>query len=175
MNANIKWLIGAIVAIVLCLVVLIAPLIAIGVLFHGAERTNRSGYGSGVGESFQTSAVVDPTLSRYINLTALEATGEGGPGYSWNTISGNVTWIDTPQDSIKSLQNIHLAVYTRLDENSSWSKNTYMLWIGIHVVANQTEQTIPTDAIDHQEIIIPALGLDMPNYPYSFNCSTFVD
>ena len=50
-----------------------------------------------------------------------------------------------------------------------------MLTIGLHVVANQTEPTIPSDAIDYKEIIIPAIGLDTPNYQCSFNCSTFFD
>jgi len=55
--------------LVLCLAVLIALLIALGVLFHGAERTNQSGDGGGIGETFQTNAVIDPTLNHDLNLT----------------------------------------------------------------------------------------------------------
>ncbi|MGA2680904.1 MAG: hypothetical protein ABSF44_03790 [Candidatus Bathyarchaeia archaeon] len=164
------------IVIVAVAVLCLSPLIALG-LFTNTQKTNHGIYStrfSGDGESFQTSAAVDPALSRYLNLTAVGKSGAGGPGYSWNIVTGNVTWIGSTQDPVKSLQNIHLFVYTRVDENSSMSPKTFMLYIGIHVEVNQTEPTIPSDAIDHKEIIIPTLGLEMPNYSYSFNCSTYV-
>jgi hypothetical protein len=170
-NGRTKWLIIAIVAVSLFL----APVIALAVLTNQPNPPNNSIYSSGHGETFQTSATVDEALSRYVNITASGGSGASGPGYSWNTVSGNVTWIDSPEDSVKSLQNIHLVVYTRVDENSSMSAKTYMLFIGIHVVANQTEPTIPADALDHQEIVIPTLSLDTPQYPFRFNCSTYVN
>jgi hypothetical protein len=167
-------LIVAVVAVVSCLMIIIAPLIGAGLLSQPQKNHNiyTNGRFGGTTTTEKATALVDDSLNRYINLTASLGTGEGGPSYSWVTVITKVTWIGTPKDSIKTLQNISLSVYTRLDENSSLS-GTQMLTIGIHCIANQTEPTIPNDTIDCKEIIIPSLGLNMPSYSYTFNCSTY--
>jgi len=114
-------------------------------------------------------------LKPYINITIGGSQGAGGEGSSWTQLNGTVSWIGSSQDSVKSLRNIHLSIYTRLDENLSMSKNTYLLYVGIHLQANQTEPTIPADAIDHQEVTIPTIGIDKPQYPFNFTCSTAVN
>ena len=170
MNGRHKWILIAVITISLFLV----PMIAIGVLYRSSP-VQTSIYSSGHGETFPPeSIIVDGALSHYINIKTGGRSGGSGPGYSWDIVTGNVSWIGSPEDSVKSLHNIHLAVYTRLDDNESWGKNTYMLVLGTHIEANLTEPTFPADIIDHQEIIIPTLGLETPNYHYSFNCSYFV-
>ena len=164
-----RWLLIVVVVIGL----LFVPMVAVGILYHSPPASSM--YSSGHGETFPSATVaVDEALSPYVQIKTAGGSGGGGPGYSWNTITGNVTWIGSPEDSVKSLHNIHLAVYTRLDENQSWGKNTYMLVLGTHIEANLTEPMLPVDVIDHQEVIIPTLGVNMPNYQYSFNCSYFV-
>lgn len=175
MRDRIKWTIISIIVFMLCLVVVIAPLIAADILFPRSTTSNHSEYNGGVVATYEVTALVDKSLSNCINLTCEIGTGEGGQGYSWTTVSGNLTWTGTLQDSIKSIQNLHLAVYTRLDENSSLNENTRMLTIGIHAIVNQSKPTIPTDSIDYHEIIIPSFGLDTPTYTYSLNCSTYTN
>lgn len=176
MNTKSNGWIVAVAAVILCLMIIIVPLLAIDLFSQSQEYHNiyTNGRFGGVTTTEKTTTLVDDSLSRYINVTASIGTGEGGQGYSWTTVNTNVTWIGTPEDPVKTLQNIRLSIYTRLDENSSIDNGTYFLTIGLHVVANQTEPTIPSDAIDHKEIIIPPMGLDISNYQYSFNCSTFV-
>ncbi len=50
-----------------------------------------------------------------------------------------------------------------------------MLYIGFYINATKESITVPTDAIAHQEIIIPKLGTDMPNYPFEFSLSVNTD
>ena len=148
-------------------------MIAIGVLIHSPAQT--SIYSSGHGETFPpASAIVDDALSHYVQIKTGGGSGGSGPGYSWGIVTGNVTWTGSPNDSVKTLHNIHLSVYTKLGENNSWGENTYMLVLGTYIEANLTEPTFPAESIDHQEVIIPTLGIKMPNYQYSFNCSYFV-
>ena len=163
-----RWLL----IVVLVMGLLFVPMVAVGVLYHSPPAS--SIYSSGHGETYPPeTTTVDKALRAYIQIKTGGRSGGSGPGYSWNTITGNVTWIGSPRDAIKSLHNIQLSVYTRLDENDSWGKNTYMLVLGTHIEANLTEATFPVDVIDHQEVIIPTLGVNMPNYQYSFNCSYF--
>jgi hypothetical protein len=169
-NDRHKWLLIAVVTISLFLV----PMIAIGILYHSSPAQTCM-YSSGHGETFPpASAIVDEALSPYVRIKTVGGPGGSEPGYSWNIVTGNVSWVGSPEDSVKSLHNIHLAVYTRLDENESGGKNTYMLVLGTHIEANLTEPTLPVDVIDHQEVIIPTIGLSTPIYQYIFNCSYFV-
>jgi hypothetical protein len=128
----------------------------------------------GPGTTYPTSAVVDEKLKPYINITLGGSLSAGRAGSSWTQQNGTIFWIGSSQDSVKSLQNIHLSIYTRLDENLSMSKTAYLLYVGIHLQANQSQQTIPKDVIDHLEVIIPKIGLDEPQFPFSFTCSTTV-
>jgi hypothetical protein len=169
-NTRSKWLIVILIAVVLCSV----SLLAFG-FYSSAQNSNRSIYSSGHGVTYPTSIDVDEMLKPYINITIGGSQGAGGEGSSWTQLNGTVSWIGSSQDSVKSLRNIHLSIYTRLDENLSMSKNTYLLYVGIHLQANQTEPTIPADAIDHQEVTIPTIGIDKPQYPFSFTCSTAVN
>jgi hypothetical protein len=162
----------AVIALSICLAAIIAPVTAITFLSHSQKYHNIYAYGSfgGTSSTETVTASIDTSLSRYINLTAQLGTGEGGQGYSWITVTTNLTWIGSPDDSIKSVKNVHLAVYTRLDENYS-SNGTHTLTIGVHCMANQSESTFPNDAIDHKEITVPSFNLGMSSYSYTFNCS----
>ena len=166
----------AVIATLICLVAILAPIIATS--FLSKAEKNHQLYSNlrfnGISTTFDSSQTLDDSLTKYINLTSNLVTGQGGPGYSWTTIYTNLTWIGSPKDSVKNIQNINLVAYSRLDENDSYGNGTGMLIIGLHVIASQTEPTIPNDAIDYKEITIPSLGVDSPSFSYTFNCSTYV-
>ena len=140
---------------------------------------NGNGYPRGVTYGETQVQLVDSSLTQYVNLTTSiiqrEEGGhpEVGRDMGWRAGFANLTWIGSSDDSVKSIQNIHLAVYTRLDVNNTFGKDIKFLTIGLHAVVNRTEPTIPNDAIGYEKITIPILGIDNPTYSYFFNCSSY--
>jgi hypothetical protein len=177
MSTKNRRLTYAVVALVICLVVTIASLIAVGNLLQFQKNndiynTHYEGLHTGE-EPFQ---LVDSSLSKYINLTSSIIEGAGnhpkvGQGYDWAAGFAKLTWIGSAKDSVRSIQNIHLVVYSRIDQNNTFGSSQW-LNIGLHAVVNQTEPTIPNDAIGYEEITVPILGIDNSTYSYFYNCST---
>ena len=125
---------------------------------------------------YPTYAEVDESLQSYIKLTSPgRITRSGGIDDGWIFLSGTVSWIGSPQGSVKSLNNIHLTMYTRVDDRTYVNGTLTSLTIGSHILASPNKPTLPNDTIDHVEVIIPALGLDTPQYQYSLNCSTAIN
>ena len=86
------------------------------------------------------------------------------------TLFGTITWNGSTEDPIESFDNIHLANYLRNDTNPSH----YAYWIAksteIHFVAFLNDPPIvPNDIWNYSEVIIPRIGIDVPQYNYSFN------
>ena len=139
------------------------------------SQPSSDGYGLGIG--YPMRANVDPSLKPYIAVSV-----PGGPGGSqgtpdggmtgWELLNGTVTWIASPHDSVQSLKDIHLVVYTRIDDRTYVNAHLTHIYIGTHAEAYPTEPTLQNGTIDHVELVIPKLGLDTPVYQYSVNCST---
>ena len=103
MKSNNSRLIVSVVAVVACLVIIIAPLIAINLLsqtqkYHNIYANGRFG---GVSTTEKTITSVDDSLSRYINLSSSIGTSEGSQGYSWTIVNTNVTWIGTAKTQLR--------------------------------------------------------------------------
>ncbi len=64
-------------------------------------------------------------------------------------------------------------MYTRVDDRTYVNGTLTHLYVGIHVEAYPNEPILPNDTIDHVEVIIPSLSLDIPQYQYNLNCSTY--
>jgi hypothetical protein len=139
---------------------------------------NGNGYPRGVTYGETQVQLVDSSLTKYVNLTTSiiqreNSIPEIGREMGWRAGFANLTWVGSPGDSVKSIQNIHLAVYTRLDVNNTFGKDIKFLTIGLHAVVNRTEPIIPNDAIGYEKITVPILGIDNPTYSYFFNCSSY--
>jgi hypothetical protein len=63
MRDRIKWTIISIIVFMLCLVVIIAPLIAADILFPRSAASNHSEYNGGVVATYEVTALVDKSLS----------------------------------------------------------------------------------------------------------------
>jgi hypothetical protein len=139
------------------------------------SQPSSDGYGLGIG--YPMRANVDPSLKSYIEVSV-----PGGPGGSegtpdggmagWEMLNGTVTWIGSPQDTVRFLTDIHLVIYTRIDDRTYVNGHLTHIYIGTHAEAYPNTPTLPNDTIDHVEFVIPKLGLDTPVYQYSVNCST---
>jgi hypothetical protein len=138
-----------------------------------------NGYPRGVTYGETQVQLVDSSLTKYVNLTTdIIQREEGwhpevGREMGWRAGYANLRWTGSSDDSVKSIQNIHLAVYTRLDSNITFGKDIKFMTIGLHAVANRTEPIIPNDAIGFGRITVPILGIDNPTYSYFFNCSSY--
>jgi hypothetical protein len=174
MSAKSKKLTFAIFVLITCVVVVVS-LIARDNL---PQYQKGNGYPRGVSYGEKQIQLVDNSLIQYVNLTTNIIQKEGahpdeGRAMGWRAGYANLRWIGSTDDSVKSIQNIHLAVYTRLDQNVTFGKDIKFLTIGLHAVANRTEPIIPNDVYGHQEITIPILGINNPTYTFFFNCSSY--
>jgi hypothetical protein len=142
-------------------------IVALNILVEANRNPNI--YGSGHGSTINITISVDQTIAKYVNITT---TGQSG---AWHmmTFNGTANWIGAPQDRVSSLKDIHLTAYTRLDQNATWSENTYMLYNGFCIAATPNGTTIPTNAIGHREIMILALCSETPIFPFSFTLTIY--
>lgn len=153
-----KWL------LVVITVLLLAQLIIFG--FFLLTLSNDKNVGD-VKTSYPLVSAVEEALEPYVNITT---TGIAGSTYT-TYLNGTVFWIGSPEDSVKSIENVHLLMYTRLDSTET-SGDLTIKHIGIHIEAYTSGSQLPTDAIDHVEVVIPLLGFDNPRYEFSLSCST---
>lgn len=149
--------------IIILSIILLATLTIIGLYLLTESNRNRSMY-SGHGSTLNTTITIDEKLVKYLNITT---TGQSGAGQKV-TFNGTLHWIAKTQDSSTAIRNIHLIAYTRLDQNATWSQNTYMLYNGLYIKAAINETAVPTDILDYKEIIVPKLNAENLNYPFSF-------
>ena len=161
----------------LCFIVSIALIVVIGMSFyflayHPLPVDTNSHKGLGIGYPKSTS--VDEPLKPYLTVTTNGESGHTNSTYSREFLNGTVNWIASPQDSVKFLNNIHLVMYTHIDDRTYVNGTLTHLYVGSHIIAYQNELVLPNDTIDHNEVIIPKLGLDTPTYQFSLNCSTFI-
>jgi hypothetical protein len=128
-----------------------------------------------VGVGYPLSLRIDESLKLYINVSSPESQGYSKGAEGWMVLNGTVNWIASPQDLIKSLSDVHLVMYTKVDERT-YVNGTILthLLVGIHLEASPKEPQIPDDVIDYKEVIIPTIGLDVSTYQYSLNCSTSI-
>lgn len=170
-----KWLVvGTIITIsIIALssaVILNAYLInSSGDIFSGNSHTG------GHRVSYPLNFTVEESLKPYLTINC---TGESG--YSNGTIArmflnGTVSWIGSSQESVKSLSNIHLVMYTRVDDRQYVNGELFHTYVGIHLEAFLNEPLLPNDTIDHTEVLIPKIGIDSPTFRYNLNCSTFIN
>jgi hypothetical protein len=175
MSAKSKKLTFAIFVLITCVVVVVS-LIARDNL---PQYQKGNGYPRGVSYGEKQIQLVDNSLIQYVNLTTnIIQREEGwhpevGREMGWRAGYANLRWTGSTDDSVKSIQNIYLAVYTRLDQNVTFGKDIKFLTIGLHAIANRTEPTTPNDAIGYQKITIPILGIENPTYSFFFNCSSY--
>jgi|GEM_PF-7131514 len=164
-----KWLVAG------SIIVLSFTIIAALFILYNIPSLSPVDYSyKGIGIGYPISTGVDESLKPYIKVTS------GGQGHSqgaegWMVLNGTVSWIGSPQDSIKSLSDIHLVMYTKVDERTYINGSILThVFVGVHLEALPNELKLSNDTIDHSEVIIPMIGLDMPTYPYSLNCSTSI-
>ena len=155
-------------SVAICLIILVFGLF-IYMLSHPPTR--------GLGIGYPIKYEVDESLQPYIELGSAGMQGsswgtDDGGSAGWMVLNGTVSWIGEPQDSVKSLKNIHLVVYTRIDEKTYVNGTLTHLYIASHIQAFPNEPTLPNDTIDQVKMIIPEIGLDTPTYQYNVNCST---
>jgi uncharacterized protein YceK len=144
------------------------------VLTHLSSSTAYSYKAKGTG--YPISSAVDDSLTPYVNVTINGQSGYSNSTYARMFLNGTVSWVASEQDAVKSLSDIHLVMYTRVDDRQYDETGALThLFIGSHIVAYYDEPTLPNDLIDHMEVIIPKIGLDTPTYQYSLNCSTFIE
>jgi hypothetical protein len=174
MSAKSKKLTYAIIVLIICIVIVVSLIARDNI----SQYQKGNGYPRGVSYGEKQIQLVDNSLIQYVNLTTNiiqreSAHPDEGRTMGWRAGYANLRRTGSPEDSVKSIQNIHLAVYTRLDQNDSFGKDIKFLTIGLHAIANRTEPTIPNDAIGYQRITIPTLGIENPTYSFFFNCSSY--
>lgn len=132
-------------------------------------------YHPSIGVGVQDVRIIDESLKPYINVTG------GSEGYSssfegWHVCSGDISWIGSPQDSIRSISGIHLLMYTKVDDRTYIENGTILthVHLGAYLEASRNKIEIPADVIDYSETVIPMIGLDVPTCQYSLNCSTTI-
>lgn len=164
LSNRVKWLLILGVA-----VLFVAPLMGFGIFFGLTGEKHFEGPKT----SYPIVTNVDDELKSYVNLTTtgMEGIQDSTTGNYTIYINGTVSWIDSPEDVVESMENIHLIMYTRLDSNET-SGTLIIRHIGTHIEVHQDEFQLPIDAIDHVEVIIPKLGLDTAEYNFSLSCST---
>lgn len=154
------------------IILLITSLLLCLFILHNSLSPNYSYKGIGIG--YPTSTEVDESLKPYIKLTS-GSYGSIRGAEGWMVLNGTVSWIGSPQDSIKSLSDIHLVMYTRVDDRTYINGSILThVYVGVHLEVLPNEPKMANDTIDHNEVIIPKIGLDSPTYQYSLNCSTSI-
>jgi hypothetical protein len=136
-------------------------------------------YGYGVGYPLRLE--VEESLQSYVRIDSHgmqgSSGGDGNGGIAgWEILNGTISWIASPFDSIKSLSDLHLVIYTRIDDrNYRQDGSLEHLYLGTHIQVFKNEPTLPNGTIDHFEISIPKIGWDTPSYQYYVNCSTSIN
>lgn len=144
-----------IVSVVVCVV-------AVFVLFD----FSRDGYYSGDHVTYPVSSEVSEELKPYVDLTL---TGMRGDSFMRHE-SGQVSWVGQPQDSVESVENIRLMMYSRVNSTTTSGDSTWTV-IEIRVVAYTENFTLPSDAIGQsEELMIPQLGINNPQHEFELSC-----
>lgn len=165
MNRRVKMLL----AFCVCAAAVFAMVVYEAVTFSPTYPPN---YWSGEKVGYPLIIEVQEELRPYINITLTGSWGFQNSAWATNWETGRVCWIrsEASQDPFRFIENIHLLVYSRLDSVHK-SGDLTIKSIGIHTVAYAGEFVLPSDVIDHSEVVIPKLGFDVPYYAFSFNCS----
>ena len=121
---------------------------------------------SGDRRSYPVSTEVKDELKPYINITL---TGMHGNSSMWYQ-SGRINQVASPQDSIESVENIHLLIYSRVNSTTKLGDSTWKV-IEIHIVAYKDNFSLALDVIDQsEELIISQLGINNSQYKFELNC-----
>jgi hypothetical protein len=135
-------------------------------------------YGYGVGYPLRLE--VEDSLQSYVRIDSPGmqggSSGDGNGGTAgWEILNGTISWIASPFDPVKSLHNLHLVIYTRIDDrNYRQDGSLEHLYLGTHIQVFKDAPSLPNGTIDHFELNIPELSWDMPTYQYYVNCSTSI-
>ena len=108
---------------------------------------------------------VDETLLPYVFM---EITDYDGSVNSFH-YEGSINWRDSLQDSVKSVENLHLVLYTKLvGEQTFRDEIVQGFEICMELCRNEFQAT--ENVIDFDEVVIPVLGLDNPHFEFSLTC-----
>lgn len=135
-------------------------------------------YGYGVGYPLRLE--VEASLQSYVRIDSPcmegHSGGDGDGGIArWEILNGTISWIASPFDSVKSLHNLHLVIYTRIDDrNYRQDGSLEHLYLATHIQVFKDAPSLPNGTIDHFEMTIPELSWDTPTYQYYVNCSTII-
>ena len=152
-------------AVVVLLIVILVAVFVIALDIVRSSALHGHSY-SGDHISYPVSSEVEEELKPYINITL---TGMHGNNFMWYQ-SGRVSWIASPQDSVKSVENIHLLMYSRVNSTTTMGDSTWKV-IEIRVVAYKDNFSLPLDLIDQsQELLIPQLGINNSQYEFELSC-----
>jgi len=98
----------------------------------------------------------------------MEITGYDGSVNSFH-YEGSINWRDSLQDSVKSVENLHLVLYTKLvGEQTFGDEIVQGFEICMELCRNEFQET--ENVIDFDEVVIPVLGLDNPHFEFSLIC-----
>lgn len=135
-------------------------------------------YGYGVG--YPLHLEVEESLQSYVRIDSpgvqSSSSGDGNGGIAgWEILNGTISWIASPFDSVKSLSNLHLVIYTQIDDkNYRQDGSLEHLYLGTHIQVFKDAPSLPNGTIDHFEMTISELSWGTPTYQYYVNCSTSI-
>ena len=108
---------------------------------------------------------VDATLLSFVSMKITEARSVSNSVH----FEGSINWRGSSQDSVKSIENLCLVLYTELVGEQTFG-DKIVQGFKIHMEICRTEFQLTDDVIDFEEVVIPVLGLDNPRFEFSLMC-----
>jgi len=134
------------------------------VMFVAIILYGNSGRRGGPASSFP-SLEVDETLLPHVFM---EITGYGGV-FNLVHYEGSINWRDSLQDSVKSVENLHLVLFTEVFGEQTFG-DEIVQGFEIRMELCRNEFQVSENVIDFDEVVIPVLGLDNPSFEFSLTC-----
>jgi hypothetical protein len=159
-----KSIFSKVIVFILVGIIIIIFYFLIGFIFSLGSQSSRPGYG--LSDKYQYVFDIQDELKSYLRIELPGGHGSGnGTGYT-HTPRGCVEWVGSSNDSVKSMDNIHLILYVKLNGTRTYANQARLYgdyeW---HYVVYTDTFTLPENIIDHsEEIIIPYIGIDEPRF-----------